>query len=63
MTHNDVISLVDESLKKLGLDYVDIIQVHDVEFAPNLARVILFNFCFFQTAGFWWTWVLLAYKL
>ena len=52
MTHNDVISLVDESLKKLGLDYVDIIQVHDVEFAPNLARVILFNFCFFQTAGF-----------
>jgi len=31
---------VDESLKKLGLDYVDIIQVHDVEFAPNLDIIL-----------------------
>ena len=43
MTHNDAIFLVDESLKKLGLDYVDIIQVHDVEFAPNLARDIFWS--------------------
>ena len=47
--------LVDESLKKLGLDFVDIIQVHDVEFAPNLGRDIFLgrvknadeNFSFF----------------
>ncbi|KAJ9573803.1 hypothetical protein L9F63_008840 [Diploptera punctata] len=27
---------VDKSLKLLGLDYVDVIQVHDVEFAPSV---------------------------
>jgi aryl-alcohol dehydrogenase-like predicted oxidoreductase len=27
--------LQDESLARLGLDYVDIIQVHDVEFCPD----------------------------
>lgn len=31
---------VDHSLKLLGLDYVDIIQVHDIEFAPNLDIVL-----------------------
>ncbi|XP_069690833.1 uncharacterized protein [Periplaneta americana] len=31
---------VDHSLKQLGLDYVDVIQVHDIEFAPNLDIVI-----------------------
>lgn len=31
---------VDESLTRLGLDYVDIIQVHDMEFAPSLDIVI-----------------------
>ncbi|XP_017783133.1 PREDICTED: L-galactose dehydrogenase-like [Nicrophorus vespilloides] len=28
------------SLKRLGLDYVDIIQVHDIEFAPSLEYLI-----------------------
>lgn len=31
---------VDHSLKLLGLDYVDIIQVHDIEFAPSLDIVV-----------------------
>ncbi|XP_071942080.1 uncharacterized protein [Antedon mediterranea] len=31
---------VDESLQHLGLDYVDIIQVHDMEFAPSLDVVL-----------------------
>ncbi|XP_064613960.1 uncharacterized protein LOC135477698 isoform X1 [Liolophura sinensis] len=31
---------VDESLQRLGLEYVDVIQVHDMEFAPNLDIVI-----------------------
>lgn len=31
---------VDESLRKLKLDYVDVIQVHDMEFAPNLDIII-----------------------
>jgi len=31
---------VDESLQRLGLDYVDIIIVHDVEFAPSVQYVI-----------------------
>ncbi|XP_033103153.1 L-galactose dehydrogenase-like isoform X2 [Anneissia japonica] len=31
---------VDESLKRLSLNYVDIIQVHDMEFAPSLDVVI-----------------------
>ncbi|XP_038049403.1 uncharacterized protein LOC119723011 [Patiria miniata] len=34
------LSSVDESLRLLGLDYVDIIQVHDMEFAPNLDVVL-----------------------
>ncbi|KAK3109078.1 hypothetical protein FSP39_022627 [Pinctada imbricata] len=31
---------VDESLQRLGLDSVDIIQVHDMEFAPSLDIII-----------------------
>ncbi|XP_061167171.1 uncharacterized protein LOC133176012 [Saccostrea echinata] len=31
---------VDESLQRMGLDYVDIIQVHDMEFAPSLDIII-----------------------
>ncbi|XP_017105015.2 uncharacterized protein [Drosophila bipectinata] len=31
---------VDKSLKLLGLDYVDVIQIHDIEFAENLDIVI-----------------------
>jgi len=35
-----VIKSVDESLERLNLDYVDLIQIHDLEFAPSL-RVII----------------------
>ncbi|WAQ94775.1 GALDH-like protein [Mya arenaria] len=35
-----VISSVDESLHRLGLDFVDVIQVHDMEFAPSLDLII-----------------------
>lgn len=31
---------VDESLEKLGLSYVDLIQAHDVEFAPSIDVVL-----------------------
>lgn len=31
---------VENSLKLLGLDYIDVIQVHDLEFAPELDVVI-----------------------
>ena len=35
-----VIASVDQSLERLGLEYLDIIQVHDPEFSPNLDVVI-----------------------
>lgn len=35
-----VLSSVDESLQRLGLDYVDVIQIHDMEFAPNLDIIL-----------------------
>ncbi|XP_045167400.1 uncharacterized protein LOC123530713 [Mercenaria mercenaria] len=35
-----VIRSVDESLQRLGLEYVDVIQVHDMEFAPSLDVII-----------------------
>ena len=35
-----LLSSVDESLKLLGLEYVDIIQVHDCEFAPNIDIIL-----------------------
>jgi len=31
---------IDESLERLGLEYVDLIQVHDMEFAPSLSIII-----------------------
>lgn len=31
---------VNESLSRLGLKYVDIIQVHDLEFAPSIEVVL-----------------------
>lgn len=31
---------IETSLKLLGLDYVDIVQIHDVEFAPSLDMVV-----------------------
>ncbi|XP_077978962.1 uncharacterized protein LOC144434386 [Glandiceps talaboti] len=39
-TAERTIQSVDESLQRLGLDYVDVIQVHDMEFAPNLDIVL-----------------------
>eukprot|EP00794_Sanderia_malayensis_P002988 gene2988-3445_t len=35
-----VIKSVDESLERMGLEYVDLIQVHDMEFAPSLDMII-----------------------
>ncbi|KAK3589019.1 hypothetical protein CHS0354_007964 [Potamilus streckersoni] len=35
-----VISSVDESLQRMGQEYVDVIQVHDMEFAPSLDVII-----------------------
>uniref|UniRef100_A0A182QCD3 NADP-dependent oxidoreductase domain-containing protein n=1 Tax=Anopheles farauti TaxID=69004 RepID=A0A182QCD3_9DIPT len=31
---------VERSLKLLGVDYIDVVQIHDVEFAPNLDVVL-----------------------
>lgn len=31
---------IDDSLKRLRLDYVDLLQVHDIEFAPSLDMVL-----------------------
>lgn len=31
---------VEKSLKKLGVDYVDVIQIHDLEFSPSLNIII-----------------------
>lgn len=35
-----VLRSVDESLARLGLDYVDVIQVHDPEFCPNIDIIL-----------------------
>lgn len=32
-------SSIETSLKKLGVDYIDVLQIHDVEFAPSLDYV------------------------
>ena len=34
---------VDESLKRLGLDYIDLIQVHDVEFCQSLEQLVKYT--------------------
>uniref|UniRef100_H2ZLA0 NADP-dependent oxidoreductase domain-containing protein n=1 Tax=Ciona savignyi TaxID=51511 RepID=H2ZLA0_CIOSA len=35
-----VIRSVDESLQRLGAEYIDVIQIHDMEFAPSLDIII-----------------------
>lgn len=35
-----VLSSVDESLQRMGLEYVDLIQIHDMEFAPSIEMII-----------------------
>jgi len=35
-----IIKSVDESLERLGLDYIDLIQVHDVEFCESLEQIV-----------------------
>lgn len=35
-TAERVTASIDESLKRLGVEYIDSIQVHDPEFAPSL---------------------------
>jgi len=35
-----IIKSVDESLERLGLDYIDLIQVHDVEFCESLEQLV-----------------------
>ncbi|CAB3361680.1 Hypothetical predicted protein [Cloeon dipterum] len=39
-TYKRTIESVNESLQLLGIDYVDIIQAHDIEFAPNVDIVV-----------------------
>ena len=31
---------IDHSLKCLGVDYIDLAQVHDIEFAPSLHMIL-----------------------
>jgi aryl-alcohol dehydrogenase-like predicted oxidoreductase len=35
-----IISGFEESLRRLGLDYVDILQLHDAEFAPSIEMIL-----------------------
>lgn len=39
-TYERTVASVEESLQRLGLDYVDTIQVHDPEFAPSIDTVL-----------------------
>ena len=39
-TYERTLRSVAESLERLGLDYIDVIQVHDPEFAPSLDLVL-----------------------
>lgn len=39
-TAKRTIKSVDESLERLGIDYIDVIQVHDPEFSPNLDIIV-----------------------
>lgn len=39
-SYDRTMASVDESLERLGLSYVDLIQVHDIEFAPSLDIVV-----------------------
>ena len=40
---NTVTTKFEESLKNLHLDYVDVIQLHDVEFCMNLQQIVKVN--------------------
>lgn len=31
---------IDESLRALGVEYIDLAQVHDIEFAPSLDIIV-----------------------
>ena len=31
---------IEDSLERLELDYVDLLQVHDVEFAPSIDQIV-----------------------
>merc|ERR1711935_530989 len=37
-----VLKSVDDSLDKLGLDYIDLLQVHDIEFCVSLEQIVNF---------------------
>jgi len=39
-SRNRIIKSVDESLERLGLEYLDLIQVHDVEFCQSLEQLV-----------------------
>jgi len=39
-TKDRVLRSVEESLQRLGVDYIDVIQVHDVEFSHSLEQVV-----------------------
>nr|XP_039254324.1 L-galactose dehydrogenase-like isoform X1 [Styela clava] len=39
-SYERTIKSVDESLKRMNIDYIDVIQVHDFEFAPNLEIIV-----------------------
>lgn len=39
-SYDRTIKSVDESLKRMNVEYIDIIQVHDFEFAPNLNIIV-----------------------
>jgi len=42
-TRDRVLRSVEESLERLGVDYIDVIQVHDVEFCVSLEQLIKFT--------------------
>ena len=39
-SYDRVITSVDESLKRLQLDYIDVLQIHDPEFSPSLDIIV-----------------------
>ena len=42
-SRNRILKSVDESLERLGLDYIDLIQVHDVEFCQSLEQLVKYT--------------------
>ena len=44
-----ITSKFEESLKKLQLDYVDVLQIHDVEFCKSLDQILKVNCCCIDT--------------